>query len=238
MELPALARVLVDLPRAREPSSIASALERIGEISGAPRYIAGTVPRSPDGFLPNVRASNYPDEWLERYEAEAYHLVDPTVNFLARTDRPFRWSEALEAMPGGAGRERSDKMMKDARRFGLVDGWTFPIATRNGLTGAVATASDGDLDWDDAKVAALWGALKIVMIDEPGEKSTELPRVSRREREVLMLLGEGLVSRAIAERLDIVPTTVDWHIAQLCDRLGARNRHHLAAIAIRIGLIS
>lgn len=44
-----------------------------------------------------------------------------------------------------------------------------------------------------------------------------------RQMEILVLLGEGLVKKEIAERLGISYTTVDDHIAHIYARLGVRN---------------
>jgi DNA-binding CsgD family transcriptional regulator len=58
-----------------------------------------------------------------------------------------------------------------------------------------------------------------------------------REREVLQLLAEGLQTDEIAQRLEIGPETVRTHLRHASDRLGATNRTHAVAIAIRYKLI-
>ena len=58
-----------------------------------------------------------------------------------------------------------------------------------------------------------------------------------REREVLMLLAQGLQLDEIAHRLGIGPETVRTHVRKASDRLGAANRTHAVAIAIRRRLI-
>jgi DNA-binding NarL/FixJ family response regulator len=50
------------------------------------------------------------------------------------------------------------------------------------------------------------------------------PRLSRRQREVLELLSQGLSNEAIAARLFISTNTVKFHIAAIYTRLGVRNR--------------
>lgn len=47
--------------------------------------------------------------------------------------------------------------------------------------------------------------------------------LSRRERQVAMLLVEGLTSKEIARRLDISPRTVDVHKNRMITRYGVRN---------------
>jgi DNA-binding CsgD family transcriptional regulator len=58
-----------------------------------------------------------------------------------------------------------------------------------------------------------------------------------REREVLTLLAQGLYLEEIAQRLGIGSETVRTHVRKASERLGAANRTHAVAIAIRRGLI-
>jgi DNA-binding NarL/FixJ family response regulator len=53
----------------------------------------------------------------------------------------------------------------------------------------------------------------------PGPES-----LTRREREVLLLLGEGLSTAEIATRLVISRGTVKVHLHNIFEKLGARNR--------------
>jgi DNA-binding NarL/FixJ family response regulator len=64
------------------------------------------------------------------------------------------------------------------------------------------------------------------------------PALTRREREVLSLLAEGLTHEEIGARLSISAETVRTHVRKATDRLGAANRTQAVAIALRQGLIS
>jgi DNA-binding CsgD family transcriptional regulator len=61
--------------------------------------------------------------------------------------------------------------------------------------------------------------------------------LTKREREVLLLLAEGLQLEEIARRLEIGLETVRTHVRHAGARLGASNRTHAVAIAIRHKLI-
>jgi DNA-binding NarL/FixJ family response regulator len=61
--------------------------------------------------------------------------------------------------------------------------------------------------------------------------------LSRREREVLGLVAEGLNNRAIAERLFISENTVKNHVRNIHEKLGVHTRMEAVVRAVREGLL-
>jgi DNA-binding NarL/FixJ family response regulator len=60
-----------------------------------------------------------------------------------------------------------------------------------------------------------------------------LGTLSRRETEVLRLLGQGLSNREIAERLFISPKTAEHHVSRIYAKLGLKSRAEAAGYAVR-----
>jgi DNA-binding NarL/FixJ family response regulator len=58
-----------------------------------------------------------------------------------------------------------------------------------------------------------------------------------RELEVLRLIRDGYRNKQIADQLAIAETTVNFHIKNLVDKLGANDRTHAVTIALRRGLL-
>jgi len=64
------------------------------------------------------------------------------------------------------------------------------------------------------------------------EEALKLAKLTRREREVLNLVGKGLHAKEIARALAISPRTVEVHKANLMTKLGARNVAELVRFAL------
>ena len=65
---------------------------------------------------------------------------------------------------------------------------------------------------------------------------TNMP-ISKREREVLQLLVEGLVTKQIAERLFLSPQTISKHRANILKKTNSTTTAELIGIAIKSGWI-
>lgn len=77
----------------------------------------------------------------------------------------------------------------------------------------------------------------LALLRSLGVKGPSGPRasslLSRREEEVLRLLGQGLTNAEIAARLFISPKTAEHHVGRIYSKLGLRTRAEAAAYAVR-----
>ena len=69
------------------------------------------------------------------------------------------------------------------------------------------------------------------------DKEDKMPPISRREKEVLLLIAEGLTNNEIADKLFISVPTVNTHRKSLLEKLEAKNTAILIGRATKQGLI-
>jgi DNA-binding NarL/FixJ family response regulator len=61
--------------------------------------------------------------------------------------------------------------------------------------------------------------------------------LTKRQREVLRLVAQGPSNKAIGQRLVISPTTVNYHLKQIFNRLVVDTRAQAVAVAAQHGLL-
>ena len=158
-------------------------------------------------------------------------------------------------------RPRPDITLMDLRLPG-TNGTDTLIAIRGEFPGAriiMLSMSDGDGEIQRAMRA---GAAAYVLKSMPNEQLLEAIRsvhagrrhvpvevairlaehlgdedLTNREMDVLRLIRDGHRNKQIADKLGIAETTVNFHIKNLVDKLGANDRTHAVTIAIRRGLL-
>ena len=73
--------------------------------------------------------------------------------------------------------------------------------------------------------------------EQQSASTSQLDRLTSRERGVLRLIAEGRTNRSAAEFLCVSPKTVEKHRASLMQKLGLRNATEITLMAIEMGII-
>jgi DNA-binding NarL/FixJ family response regulator len=71
----------------------------------------------------------------------------------------------------------------------------------------------------------------------PGSDDARLAELTAREREVLLLVAQGLSNVEIAERLCITEATVKAHVGRILTKLDLRDRVQIVVMAYETGLV-
>jgi DNA-binding NarL/FixJ family response regulator len=78
---------------------------------------------------------------------------------------------------------------------------------------------------------------EFVSRPDPAAEPVELPGLTEREREVLVLVARGLSNAEIGRELFVSPATAKTHVARLLMKFGARDRAQLVVAAYESGLV-
>ncbi len=201
----------------------------------------------PDAELADyVLTGDYPQEWRDVYGTKRYAFVDPVVRYVRKSQEPFRWRDAVAEFREDPYFGKMKRMMRDAARHGLDDGYVFPVHRDRGLVGYLSVGG-APVDLSPLQMAlvdalakrAFWQVLRVCQPKMAAEMTAPVSvQLTRREMEALSRLADGLTSNEIGQVLNISSNTVDWYMNGIQDKLGARNRHHAVAIAFRLGLIN
>ncbi|MDZ7843567.1 MAG: response regulator transcription factor [Anaerolineales bacterium] len=153
------------------------------------------------------------------------------------------------AMPGMDGVDTTQAIRKEFPQIQVI---------------ALTSFTQGDLVKNALKAGAIAYLIKDVSADELAQairaahtgqatlspnatqalvQSSNQPRVpgqdlTEREREVLVLLVEGLNNTQIAEKLTVSPSTIKSHVSSILSKLGVANRTEAVTLAFRHNLVS
>jgi two-component system, NarL family, response regulator LiaR len=123
-----------------------------------------------------------------------------------------------------------DDKLLPALRAGAA-GYLLKNAQPQELARAVRVAHAGEALLDPVVAARLVESLAT------SEAAQPLDRLTRREREVLELIGRGFPNKRIARRLDLSEKTVKTHVGHVLAKLGVTDRTQAAVFAVRAGLV-
>ena len=129
-----------------------------------------------------------------------------------------------------------DSLVYDALRAG-ASGFLLKDARPAELLAAIRTVAAGDSLIAPAVTRALIGRYGE-RLRPSSQGSAVLDALTAREREVLVLLADGLSNAEIAAQLVISAETVKTYVSRLLMKLGVRDRVQAVVLAHRLGLAS
>lgn len=175
---------------------------------------------NPKTFMLN----NYAPAWQERYVAENYLSIDPTVAHGMKSVLPLVWS---------------DKVFQDCRHFwedanshGVRVGWAQSSFDARGVAGLLSLArseeqlSEAELRHNAPRMAWLVQLAHERMTSLLSAKGgTEEPvGLTAREIEVLRWTADGKTSSEVGEIMNISERTVNFHVNNAIAKLGTTNK--------------
>lgn len=131
----------------------------------------------------------------------------------------------------------TDDYLTEALRAG-ASGFVGKGVETEELLGAIRTVAEGDA----LLSARATRSLITTFLAQPANRTVatpaELEVLTRREREVVSLVAQGLSNDEIAEQLFVSPLTAKTHVNRAMIKLDARDRAQLVVVAYQSGLVS
>jgi len=185
--------------------------------------------------------SNYPGAWRERYDAERYAYVDPTVTHCLTSTLPIVWQPDLFRS------QTQRTLYEESCSHGIRAGVSFPIHGPNGefgmLSFATAAAADGVFVRQTnailchlALVRDYAFATGIRFCPPTGQEAA--PRLTPRELEVLNWVMVGKSSWEISKITGCSEATVNFHMGNIRQKFNVNTRQQAVVRAISLGLIT
>jgi two-component system NarL family response regulator len=131
--------------------------------------------------------------------------------------------------------EESETDLFDAIDAGAI-AYLTRSATADQLLEAIRRASLGEVQIPVSLFARAIARQRTAVADAQ-ERKQRAARFTTRELEVLKLMGEGLDTISMAERLGIAGHTIEWHVRHVIEKLEVHSKLQAVIAAARLGLI-
>jgi DNA-binding CsgD family transcriptional regulator len=190
--------------------------------------------------LGRIAWSEFPDGYVDAYIERRWDWIDPVLACALRASRPFRWSDVVEKLKLS---DTQRGFMDECRELKVHSGLIFPFHGPGQRLDIMSISRRADQEPNQETTGLLHGisAQTWQRYQELTEKQLfvepEKASLSPRELEILRWCKDGKSRLDIGEILAISPKTVEFHLRNIMDKLGANNQITAVVIAIQRGLI-
>lgn len=177
---------------------------------------------------------NYPQEWINLYQANGFDRIDPVVLAIMENSTPQHWTDIYNRFP-------PDKFFLSlAHDFDLKDGCACHVQ-RGICHPGMAISASGNFKKNISKVKYIFEMISphfyIALSSLKKDLETKkLQNLTKRECEVLRWLSQGKTSWEISTILSVAEVTVNFHVNNIKAKLNVSGRSHAVAVAIHGGL--
>lgn len=211
---------------------------------GFDRFLYGA--RIPTSFVKPyfIFINGYPGEWRQRYTANGYMAIDPTVSHCATHLIPISWDQIKRLENEN---DRIRRFMGEAREFGLNNGNSFPIHSAQGEFAMLNLATSKNHVQSKSAIleampcASLFSAYlheTVRRVLEHQVISLSKVRLTDREKQCLLWSAEGKTTWETSHILGVSERTVVFHLQNAVSKLNAVSRQQAVARAVSLGLIA
>jgi LuxR family transcriptional activator of bioluminescence operon len=217
--------------------------ERFCLLIDIPYYLLGVIGQT-SSYSPTIRViSNYPEKWLELYFKESEQQNDPVVKYIFEKQSPIRWDKLVEYQDFSS--SKGLLVFEKAAAYGLYNGLSIPIRSTSEniavFSVAIGERADANKVLDNAQMFCHTFATHLferyVLLEISASEETDRRELTKRELECLFWACEGKTAWEISQIINVSERTVLFHLGNSNTKLGAINRQHAVALAIKKGII-
>ncbi|WP_124352557.1 autoinducer binding domain-containing protein [Pseudomonas chlororaphis] len=180
---------------------------------------------------------NYPEDWVQRYQAANYAVIDPTVKHSKVSSAPILWSNEL--FRGCA------DLWSEAKDSHLCHGLAQPSFNAQGRVGVLSLArKNNPISLQEfAALKPVTRAFAAAAHEKISELESDVRvfntdvEFSGRECDVLRWTADGKTSEEIGVIMGVCTDTVNYHHRNIQRKIGASNRVQAVSYAVAMGYI-
>lgn len=236
-------QLIDNLDKAKDVNQLKEYCETLCELTEIPYYLLGIIGQE-SSYAPNIRLmSNYPDEWLSMYFKDGKQQADPVVKYIFEKQSPIRWDKLIASADFSS--TQGLRVFEEAAQYGLYNGVSIPLKSASEniavFSMAVNKRSDAVELLDNAQMFSHTFATHLferyLQLEMSSQQADDKSALTKRELECLFWACEGKTAWEISQIVGVSERTVLFHLNNSTSKLGAVNRQHAVALAIKKGLI-
>lgn len=188
-----------------------------------------------------IHLDTYPAVWSEHFVRDRLFLEDPVLHASLRTHMGFAWADISQLL---VPTHDHRLIFERAGKEGIGDGFTVPANIPGEVHGSCSFATRRGSRFPERALGAahLVGAFAYQAarrLHRPVQTgSTDLPKLTPRQRECVVLAGRGKSDWVIGQLLGIKKDSVTKYLAAARDRYEVATRMQIVTAALYYGEIS
>ena len=189
--------------------------------------------------------TSYPEDWFKHYHEKEYGSHDPICWYALRQRTPFFWDDAVNVWNRIRNFDpkfilQSNRMMREAEEVGIADGFAVGFTNSFGEVGGIAISRAQPENVNNINCLSDLYLISSVFYEKYMSffVQAEVPRFTKREKDVLAWSAEGKTDWEIAQILSVSTHTVRFHWNNVFKKLKTNNKLHATMTAVRRNVIS
>ena len=179
---------------------------------------------------------SYPEEWAKSYIEKRYSEIDPAVIHNHANSGMQRLSDTYHNSNG-----TPHEFLAELRLYKIDKGYAYGVKDGQKRENSLFFFSTPKEDNPERAAAVLertvphfHNALKSVIRQK---KKEEMCNLTPQEKKIMEGLRNGKTDSEVSKDIEISEHTVKFHVKNIMGKLGAKNRVHALAIAVKKGLV-